>query len=131
MRALSCAKPVVWDPKRITPKGWADVVAFYRRIEDRNDDFRPLRALAEHVAAQAYAASVCAAVSGTSLLVMRRPGGDWAQDSLRIDVGLSASIRFVVQRRGAARPTTREIESPTVPTLVAAFERALAKGDWG
>jgi hypothetical protein len=122
---------MVWDPKRITPKGWADVVAFYRHIEDRNDDFRPLRALAEHVAKQAYAASLSAAVSGTALLVTRRAGADWAQDSLRIDVGLSGSIRLVVQRRGAAKPTIVETESQTVPALVAAFEGILAKTDWG
>jgi hypothetical protein len=122
---------MVWDPKRITPKDWADVVGFYRHFEDRNDDFRPLRALAEHIAAQPYAASLSAAVSGTALLVTRRAGADWAQDSLRIDVGLSGSIRFVVHRRGAAKPTTLETESQTVPALVAAFDRFLAKDDWG
>jgi hypothetical protein len=122
---------MVWDPKRIKPQSWADVVAFYQHIEDRNDDFRPLRALAEHVAAQPYAASLSAAVSGTSLLVTRRAGADWARDSLRIDVGLSASIRFVVPRRGAARPTTLETENPTIPAVVATFEKILAKADWG
>jgi hypothetical protein len=120
---------MVWDPKRITPKGWADVVAFYGPIEDRNHDFRPLRALAEHVAAQAYGASLSAAVSGTALLVTRRAGADWAQHSLRIDVGLSGSIRLVVQHRGTAKPTTLETDS--VPALVAAFEGLLAKTDWG
>jgi hypothetical protein len=122
---------MVWDPKQITPKAWPEVVAFYRRIEDRNDDFRPLRVLAEHVATQAYAASLSVAVSGTSLLVARRAGADWVQDSLRIDVGLSTSIRLIVRHGGAARPTTLEIESPTVPVLVAAFEGILAKADWG
>lgn len=120
---------MVWDPKRITPKSWADIAAFYRHIEDRNDDFRPLRALAEHVATQAYAASLFAAVSGTALLVTRRAGADWAHDSLRIDVGLSASIRLVVQARGAAKATT--LESQTVPALIAAFEGLVAKADWG
>ena|SRR5437868_1634355 len=122
---------MVWDPKRIEPRAWADVVAFYRSIEDRNDDFRPLRALAEHVAAQAYAPSLFAAVSGTALLVTRREGADWAKDSLRVDVGLSASIRFVVHPRGAAKPTTLETENQTVPALIAVFERLLAKADWG
>jgi hypothetical protein len=122
---------MVWDPKRIKLQSWVDVVAFYRHLEDRNDDFRPLRALAEHVAAQAYAASLHAAVSGTALLVTRRTDADWAQDSLRVDVGLSAAIRFVVHRRGASKPTTFETENPTVPALVATFEGILAKADWG
>jgi hypothetical protein len=122
---------MVWDPKRIKPQSWGEVIAFYRHIEDRNDDFRPLRALVEHIAAQGYASSLSAAVSGTSLLIARSPGADWARDGLRIDVGLSASIRFVVQRRGEAKPTTLETENPTVPALVTTFERFLEKADWG
>jgi hypothetical protein len=122
---------MVWDPKRITPKSWADVVAFYRQLADRNDDFSPLRALAEHIAAHTYAASLSPAVSGTSLLITRRAGADWARDSLRIDVGLSSTIRFVVQRHGADKPTMLETESQSVPALVATFEGIVAKGDWG
>lgn len=122
---------MVWDPKRIEPRSWADVVAFYRYIEERNDDFRPLRALAEHIAAQAYAASLSAGVSGTALLVTRREGADWTQESLRIDVGLSASVRFVVHRRGADKPAAFETESPTVRSLVAAFEEIITKAEWG
>jgi hypothetical protein len=122
---------MVWDPKRIARKDWADVVAFYRYLEDRNDDFRPLRALSEHIAAQPYATSLSAAVSGTSLLVTRRAGADWGQDGLRIDVGLSASVCFTLQQRGAAKLTRLELESQDVAALVRAFEGFLAKNDWG
>ncbi len=122
---------MVWDPKRIKPQSWDEVIAFYRHLEDRNDDFRPLRALVEHVAAQPYASALSAAVSGTALLVTRRAGADFARDGLRIDVGLSASIRFVRPRRGDARPTTIEIENPTARTLATTFERLLENGDWG
>jgi hypothetical protein len=122
---------MVWDPKRIEPRSWADIVAFYRHIEDRNDDFRPLRALTEHIAAQAYAPSLLAAVSGTALLVTRRPGAEWTRDSLRIDVDLSGSIRFVVHPRGVAKPTSFETENPTASALVDAFERIVTKADWG
>jgi hypothetical protein len=122
---------MVWDPKRIRPQSWAEVIAFYRHIEDRNDDFRPLRALVEHIAAQGYASSLFTAVSGTALLITRSAAADWARDGLRIDVGLSASVRFVVQRRGDAKPTTLETENPTVPALVTTFERILEQVDWG
>jgi hypothetical protein len=122
---------MVWDPKRIRPQSWSEVIAFYRGIEDRNDDFRPLRGLVEHIAAQGYASSLSPAVSGTALLITRGAGADWARDGLRIDVGLSASIRFVVQRRGEAKPTTLEIENTTVPALVTTFEGLLQKADWG
>jgi hypothetical protein len=73
-------------------------------------------------------------VSGTSLLITRSAGADWARDGLRIDVGLSASIRFIVQRRGDTKPTTLEIENltvPALPALVTTFERFLEKADWG
>ncbi|HEX3770365.1 MAG TPA: hypothetical protein VHV30_05855 [Polyangiaceae bacterium] len=122
---------MVWDPKRITPKSWAEVVAFYRHLEDRNDDFRPLRALAERIAEPSYGASLFPAVSGTALLITRHAGADWAQDGLRIDVGLSASLRFVVPRPGAAKPTTLETDNLTLPALVATFEGLLAQPDWG
>jgi hypothetical protein len=122
---------MVWDPKRIEPRSWAEVIAFYRHVEDRNDDFRPVRALVEHIAAQGYASSLSTAMSGTSLLIKRSAGADWARDGLRIDVGLSASIRFVVQRHGDAKPTTLENDDPTILALVATFERILADADWG
>jgi hypothetical protein len=122
---------MVWDPKRINPQSWGEVVAFYRGIEDRNSDFRPLRALSEHISRQGYVSSLFAAVSGTSLLVTRHKGADWARDGLRIDVGLSASIRFVVQRRGEPKPTTLETDDPSVVALVVTFERLLEKDDWG
>lgn len=122
---------MVWDPKRIEPRSWAEIVAFYRYLEDRNDDFRPLRTLTEHIAAQAYAASLSAAVSGTALLVTRREDAQWTQESLRIDVSLSGSIRFVVHHQGAAKPTALETENPNVPALVAAFEGIVTKADWG
>lgn len=122
---------MVWDPRRIEPRSWADVVAFYRYLEDRNDDFRPLRTLAEHIATQAYAASLSAAVSGTALLVTRGQHAEWTKESLRIDVGLSASIRFVVHHHGAAKPAAFETENPTVPALIAAFEGIVTKADWG
>ena len=34
---------MVWDPARITPQPWQSVLAFYRYVEERNHDFRPLR----------------------------------------------------------------------------------------
>lgn len=122
---------MVWDPKKIKPRSWSAVIAFYRHIEDRNDDFRPLRALVEHIAAQGYASSLLAAVSGTALVVKRSASADWARDGLRIDVGLSASIRFVVQRRGDAKPAMIETENPTLTALVTMFERILETADWG
>jgi uncharacterized protein (DUF2236 family) len=118
---------MVWDPKRIKPRSWAEVIAFYRDLEDRNDDFRPLRALVEHIAAQRYASSLSAAISGTALLITRSAGADWARDGLRIDVSLSGSIRFVAPPRGDARSTTLETENPTLGALVATFEGILEK----
>jgi hypothetical protein len=122
---------MVWDPKKITRRSWAEVGAFYRGLEDRNTDFQPLRELAEHAAAQPYAPSLGAATSGTALLVaplVVLTREDAAIESLRIDVDLSGAVQLVVpaSQRGAARSST------TVPPakLVAAFERFLGDAGW-
>src|SRR5271169_4058744 len=97
---------MVWDPARITPKPWQGVLEFYRYVEERDDDFRPLRRLVEHVVSRPYAASIAAATSGTALLVAPRVQVDWALEAMRIDVDLSGSIRFTSPRRGLARAPT-------------------------
>lgn len=104
---------------------------FYRGIEDRNTDFQPLRELAEHVAAQAYASSIGAGTSGTALLVGPRAviaGEDAAAMSLRIDLALSGSITL------AAPPNPRRASSSSTsiapPRLVDAFECFLRDAGW-
>jgi hypothetical protein len=118
---------MVWDPARITPKAWASVLEFYRHVEDRNDDFRPLRQLVEHVAAQAYAASLVGATSGTALLVAQQPEADWAHEAMRIDVDLGGSIRFTLPQKRLVKPATFECEGPKV---VSFFESFLRQAKW-
>jgi hypothetical protein len=118
---------MVWDPTRITPRSWADVVQLYRRLEDRNADFRPMRVLAEHVASGPHAARVFAATSGTALLVAARSDARWAQDALRVDVHLDATIRFVAHRPSPARPAAFGCEAENI---VDAFEGFLRKAAW-
>ena len=113
---------MVWDRARVTPKPWQSVVEFFGHLADRNDDFRPLLHLVEHVASRAYAASVFAATSGTALLVAREAGGDWTVDALRVDVALNGSIRFTLPQRRLAKPTTFECDGRTI---VAEFERTM------
>jgi hypothetical protein len=122
---------MVWDPRRITRRSWAEVAAFYRDIEDRNTDFQPLRELAEHAATQVYATSIGAATSGTALLVAPvavLAGDDAAATSLRIDVALSGALTIVApanQRRTSSAPA-----SVALPMLVGAFERFLRDAGW-
>jgi hypothetical protein len=118
---------MVWDPSRITPATWPNVLAFYRHIEERNDDFRPLGELVEHLMTQPYASALYGATSGTSMLVARRPDGDWARDALRVDVDLAGSIRFVHYDPTATKP--RSIPNEDVPA-VRTFEAFLRRAGW-
>jgi hypothetical protein len=120
-------RSMVWDPSRISPTTWPGALEFYRHIEDRNHDFGALRQLVEHVGAQAYATSIFCATSGTSLLVARRPDGEWARDSLRIDLDLSGRIRFVHTDPRLPKSNVFACESASI---VDAFERFLAKAKW-
>ncbi|HEY4015806.1 MAG TPA: hypothetical protein VGM06_20840 [Polyangiaceae bacterium] len=119
---------MVWDPKRIRPQSWADVAEFYRRIGERNDEFRPMEALATHIAAQPYAASLQAATSGTALLVARQGVTQWVEEGLRLDVDFVGGIRFV---REGARPGKPETFRSEPEGIVDAFERFLARAGWG
>ncbi len=118
---------MVWDPARITPKPWAAILESYRYIEDRNDDFRPLTRLAEHVASASYATSLFGATSGTALLVARSSDADWTRDALRVDVGLGGAIRLSRPQKDHARPTTSECEGERI---VEAFEAFLREAGW-
>ena len=82
---------MVWDAARITPSSWANILEYYRYVEERNDDFRPLGHLVEHVAAQPYAATLAGATSGTALLVAPHAQADWTHDAVRIDVDSRAA----------------------------------------
>jgi hypothetical protein len=113
---------MVWDPARIVPRPWEDVVELYRRLAERNEDFRPLLRLVEHVASQPYARSIFAATSGTALFVARQAAVDWAADALRIDIDLSGAIRFALPEKRLVKPTTFECEAER---LVDALERYL------
>ncbi len=118
---------MVWDPARITPRPWASVLEFYRHLEDRNHDFSPLRGLVEQVASSPRGSELFAATSGTALLVARQADADWKNDALRIDVGLSGSIRFVPPAKPPTRPTAFERDGETVGV---AFETFLRDAGW-
>jgi hypothetical protein len=118
---------MVWDPARVTPKPWESVREFFRNLAERNDDFLPMLNLVEHVASQAYATSIFAATSGTALLIAREAEGNWTHDALRVDVGLSGSIRFTLPQRRIGKATTFECEGKTI---VDAFGRFLRSATW-
>jgi hypothetical protein len=118
---------MVWDPARITPRSWAEVIALYRGLEDRNPDFEPMRRLAEHVASQPYAPSVFAATSGTALLVAPRATADWGKEGLRIDVDLGGELRLAAPGAAPGRAAGIACESAQI---VATFERQLRKAGW-
>ena len=118
---------MVWDPSRITPRPWANLIAFYRDIEDRNLEFRPIRILAEHVAARSPRA-LFGASSGTALLVARREGADWAREGVRVDVGLDGRIRFVMAAPAPAKP---RVSTSEASAIVNAFEELVHKAGWG
>ncbi len=113
---------MVWDPARIAPRPWEGVLELYRQLAERNDDFRPLLRLVEHVASQAYARSIFAATSGTALLVARQAAVDWASDALRVDIDLGGTIRFALPVKRLVKPATVECEPEKI---VEAFERCL------
>ncbi len=117
---------MVWDPARVTPQPWEGILAFYRHVEERNDDFRPMRQLVEHVAGQPYAASIVGATSGTALLVAPRAEADWLHEALRVDVDLGGSIRFTLPAPPPARPSSFECDGD----IVSAFESRLRKARW-
>ena len=115
---------MVWDPKRIAPRSWAEVTAFFRNLEDRNAEFQPLRELVEHLGRQPYAATLEGATSGTALLVAPPGTADWATSAVRVDVGLSGAVQLTVAGKA---PSTL----PSAPgALVIAFERALRGAGW-
>jgi hypothetical protein len=113
---------MVWDPARVTPRSWENVVDFFRSLAERNDDFRPMLRLVEHLASQGYAASLFAATSGTALLVAREADGDWTLGALRVDVSLSGSVRLTLPQATSRQPTTFECEGKAI---IQAFERFL------
>jgi hypothetical protein len=118
---------MVWDPARITPRPWGGVVEFYRHLEDRNADFRPMRLLAERLASRAEGLPLAfAATSGTALLVVARSGADWVRDGLRIDVDLAGGIRFFEPGSNKPRVFGSEIEplASAVEAFVAAATQA-------
>jgi hypothetical protein len=122
---------MVWDPRKITRRSWRQVAAFYQSLEDRNTDFQPLRALAEHVVAQTYATSLGAATSGTALLVAPADvlaSEDIAAGSIRIDVDLSGSVQMVAPAhlRG---PKGAPVRVPPA-AAIGAFERILQSTSW-
>jgi hypothetical protein len=124
---------MVWEATRVAAKSWAEVVAFYRGLEDRNDDFRPLRELAEHVAAQGYAASIVAATSGTALLVAAASGGPVgvrqpATEALRVDVDLSGSVRLFVP--AGVQRNSRAATLVVDGVVIGSFERFLGDAMW-
>jgi hypothetical protein len=113
---------MVWDRARIVPRPWEDVVELYGQLAERNEDFRPLLRLVEHVASQPYARSIFAATSGTALLVARQAAVDWAADALRIDIDLGGAIRFTRPGKRLVKPTTFECEAEKI---VESLERYL------
>jgi hypothetical protein len=120
-------REMVWDPARITPNSWANVLLFYRHLEERNDDFRPLGHLVEHVASRPYASSIVAATSGTALLVARNAQADWTHEAVRIDVDLSGAIRFALPEKRLVKATTFQCDGKKI---VGTFESFLRKAAW-
>jgi hypothetical protein len=130
---------MVWDPARIAPTTWPGALEFYRHIVDRNEDFRPLCQLVEHVGSRAYAASLAPATSGTALLVSRAasasrapqalPGADfdWVRDALRVDVDLRGAVRFTWPQGSGAKAATFECVGTKV---VGTFESFLRQATW-
>ena len=120
---------MVWDPSRITPATWSGALAFYRQVETRNDEFRPVRQLVEHVIGRPYAPSLACATSGTALLVV--PAGpsapDWVHRAVRVDVDLSGTIRLIPHDPRAAKAATFATDGDS---LARAFERFLEKEKW-
>jgi hypothetical protein len=118
---------MVWDPDRIAPKSWAEVLAFYRHLEDRNDDFRPLAHLAEHVVVTDHESSIFAATSGTALLVAPQADADWPRDAMRIDVDLSGSVRFFLPQKDLVKAATFQCNGAKI---VVTFETFLRDAGW-
>jgi hypothetical protein len=124
---------MVWDPSRIAHVTWPRALAFCLHLEERNEDYRPLRQLVEHVIGSSYAGSLACATSGTSLLVVptsRLAGSeepDWARSAVRIDVDLGGTARLMPQDPRAARAATFANDGPG---LAKAFERFLESEKW-
>jgi hypothetical protein len=124
---------MVWDPSRIAPATWPSALAFYRGIERRNDEFRPLRELVEHVMASPRAQSLVCATSGTALLVLPASPGDaadkpdWARKALRLDVDLSGTTRLIPHDPRAAKAATFATDGGG---LARAFDRFVEREKW-
>jgi hypothetical protein len=124
---------MVWDPSRIAPATWPDALAFYRGIEARNDEFRPLRELVEHVIAGSHAQSLVCATSGTSLLVLptaRRDSAgapDWLRKAVRFDVDLAGTTRLIPHDPRAAKAATFATDGAG---LARVFDRFVEREKW-
>jgi hypothetical protein len=124
---------MVWNPSRIAPATWASALAFYRGIEARNDEFRPLRELVEHVIAGPRAEALACATSGTSLLVLPGARGgapealDWVHKAVRFDVDLGGRTRLIPHDLRAAKAATFAEDGAS---LARAFDRFVEKEMW-
>ena len=129
----SLSAPRVWDSSRIDPASWPSALVFYRQLEARNEDFRLLRELIEHVNGRPYAASLACATSGTALLVLPRSRLDanakaaWVDEAVRVDVDLGGTTRLIPHDPRAASTATFATDGRV---LARAFERFLEKEKW-
>ena len=118
---------MVYDPRQILARTWADVLEVYRALGERNEDFRPLRRLVEHILSAGHSRVLFSATSMTSLLVARHADTEWATDSLRVDVDLSGAIRFTLHDPKLPRPTTFTCQAANI---VRVFDGFVRKARW-
>jgi hypothetical protein len=66
-------------------RSWESILGFFRDLESRNEYFRPMRALVEHIATQPYAELIFATTSMHALLVAQHREIGRGHDVLRVE----------------------------------------------
>ncbi len=111
-------------PAALVPtRPWEEILDFYRKLEDRNADFAPMRRLIAHVAAQPYAPLLFGATSMHALLVAHDEQTRWDDDVLRIEVQLDGRIRFAHQEQPFVQPARWACDDEKIVETLEAFLR--------
>jgi hypothetical protein len=124
---LSRKTPGRRSPMFIPSQPWDKVLQFYRRLEEQNAFFAPMRGLVEHVVSQPYARLLFCTTSMQALLVAQHAEIEWAHDVLRVEPTAEGTVRFRLHEQQFVKPAMWQCP---VTEVVATFEGFLRRSKW-
>ncbi len=122
------APAVAATTRNPTREGWERTLLFYRDLEEKNEFFRPMRRLVEHVASPPYAALIFSTTSMHALLVAQHAEIELGHDVLRVERDpYDKGVQFTFQEQPFAEPAKWECSEGEI---VGTFEGFLRKAKW-